>query len=96
MARTGIKEIVVILGVNGQDGSYLAENLVDQHYEVVGIGRQKNSRKDLSRQLAAYEKLDLLHASGVERNTAEADWNLRSSGWRKTMLNMVSNILGIG
>ena len=65
MARTGKKEIVVILGVNGQDGSYLAENLVEQHYEVVGIGRQKNSRKDLSRQLAAYEKLDLSNGSAL-------------------------------
>ncbi|MDP6641609.1 MAG: GDP-mannose 4,6-dehydratase [Nitrososphaerales archaeon] len=56
---------MVILGVNGQDGSFLAENLVEQGYEVVGIGRQQKSLKDLSQQLAAYEKLDLSDGSAL-------------------------------
>ena len=32
-----------MLGVNGQDGSYLAEQLLNLGWEVFGIGRQKNS-----------------------------------------------------
>jgi GDPmannose 4,6-dehydratase len=34
----------VVLGVNGQDGSYLAEILIDNGYYVLGIGLQESSR----------------------------------------------------
>ena len=33
----------LVLGVNGQDGSYLAENLLARGVNVVGVGRQANS-----------------------------------------------------
>lgn len=34
----------LVLGVNGQDGSYLAESLLSRGYEVIGIGRNVTSR----------------------------------------------------
>src|SRR5262245_40530288 len=36
--------ISLVLGVNGQDGSYLAEILLSRGHQVVGVGRQPNSR----------------------------------------------------
>ena len=35
---------IVVLGVNGQDGSYLAEHLLMRGYAVTGCGRQPQSR----------------------------------------------------
>jgi GDPmannose 4,6-dehydratase len=34
----------LVLGVNGQDGSYLAETLIERGYQVTGAGRQAMSR----------------------------------------------------
>lgn len=34
----------LILGVNGQDGSYLAEELLDRGDDLTGVGRQTVSR----------------------------------------------------
>jgi GDPmannose 4,6-dehydratase len=36
--------VSLILGVNGQDGSYLAESLLRRGHEVVGVGRDSASR----------------------------------------------------
>ena len=36
--------VALVLGVNGQDGSYLAESLLNRNIEVIGIGRQQDSR----------------------------------------------------
>jgi GDPmannose 4,6-dehydratase len=36
--------ICLVLGVNGQDGSFLAERLLAEGYCVVGVGRQETSR----------------------------------------------------
>ncbi|MDB2472671.1 GDP-mannose 4,6-dehydratase [Amylibacter sp.] len=37
-------EICLVLGVNGQDGSYAAEKFIQKGYAVIGIGRQKHSK----------------------------------------------------
>ena len=34
----------LVLGVNGQDGSYIAEVLLERGHKVVGVGRQAASR----------------------------------------------------
>ena len=34
----------LVLGVNGQDGSYLAEELLKSGYDVIGVGKQLQSR----------------------------------------------------
>jgi GDPmannose 4,6-dehydratase len=57
----------LILGVNGQDGSYLAEELLERGDEVTGVGRQSESRwvdpsrfRYISLDIADYSKLDML------------------------------------
>ena len=37
------KKIALITGITGQDGSYLAEFLIDKGYEVHGIKRRSSS-----------------------------------------------------
>jgi GDPmannose 4,6-dehydratase len=55
----------LILGVNGQDGSYLAEILIERGYQVTGAGRQGASRwVDPGR--FRYVKLDITDASALD------------------------------
>jgi GDPmannose 4,6-dehydratase len=37
-------KVALVLGVNGQDGSYLAEELLARGHEVTGVGRETTSR----------------------------------------------------
>jgi len=43
MSNTGSKKVALITGVTGQDGSYLAELLLEKGYEVHGIKRRASS-----------------------------------------------------
>ena len=43
-ASSGRDKTALVLGVNGQDGSYLAETLLAKGYRVVGVGRQREPR----------------------------------------------------
>ena len=43
MIAEQVAPVCLVIGVNGQDGSYLAERLLIGGYHVVGIGRQKTS-----------------------------------------------------
>jgi len=43
-ADRGSGRRALVIGVNGQDGSYLAEHLLDRGWRVIGIGRQADSR----------------------------------------------------
>ena len=48
----------LITGINGQDGSYLAEFLIDKGYEVFGtIKRNSVSENQTSRLDRVYEKI---------------------------------------
>jgi GDPmannose 4,6-dehydratase len=50
----------LVLGVNGQDGSYLAEQLLQSGWQVTGVGRQASSRwVDTERPGFHYQCLDL-------------------------------------
>ena len=49
----------LVLGVNGQDGSYLAEDLLQKGYCVIGIGRQNSSRWVKPHPNFLYQKLNL-------------------------------------
>lgn len=53
----------VILGVNGQDGSYLAEILLEQGYHILGIGRQSVSRYVEENKFYQYQSLDIKQTS---------------------------------
>lgn len=49
----------LVLGVNGQDGSYLAEALLRRGHEVIGVGRSDSSRYVPPSPQFAYRSLDL-------------------------------------
>ena len=53
-----MKKIALITGITGQDGSYLAEQLLDKNYEVHGIVRRSSSF-NTSRIEHIYDKLHL-------------------------------------
>ena len=38
------KKVALITGINGQDGSYLAEFLLEKGYEVYGMERRSSSK----------------------------------------------------
>lgn len=55
----------LVLGVNGQDGSYLAEHLIGLGWMVFGIGRQPESRWLQSTAGFRYQPLDLGNPSDL-------------------------------
>ena len=56
----GLKKIALITGINGQDGSYLAEYLLDKGYEVHGILKRNSvSENQTSRLQHCYDQLNL-------------------------------------
>ncbi len=55
----------LVVGVNGQDGSYLAEHLVDLGWQVWGIGRQMESRYVPQGTNFQYQKLDLTQGAAL-------------------------------
>jgi len=42
------KKTAFITGINGQDGSYLAEFLVSKNYNVIGMVRRQSVRESIS------------------------------------------------
>jgi len=60
------KRTALILGVNGQDGSYLAECLIKSGWSVVGVGRQSLLRKEIKELPIKYFKLDLSNIENYE------------------------------
>ena len=52
-------ELSLVLGVNGQDGSYLAESLLARGRRVVGVGRQEASRYVPNSENFSYRQLDI-------------------------------------
>src|ERR1039458_1592809 len=62
----------VILGVNGQDGSYLAEALLRRGHEVIGLGRDEVSRYVPVSPKFRYLQIDLRNADALARFVNEA------------------------
>jgi GDPmannose 4,6-dehydratase len=57
----------LITGINGQDGSYLAEFLLDKGYEVWGtLKRNSVSENQTSRLNGVYDKLNLVYADLID------------------------------
>jgi len=76
------QRVAIVTGLRGQDGSYLAEQLIDQGYKVYGLIRRSSTGLDLGCAvgLEGHSDLevvegDLLDAAGMIRlcNTARAD-----------------------
>jgi GDPmannose 4,6-dehydratase len=58
-----LKKVALITGINGQDGSYLAELLVSKNYEVWGtIKRNSVSENQTTRLKNIYDKINLRYA----------------------------------
>ena len=67
VASSGHERTTLVLGVNGQDGSYLAETLLAKGYRVVGVGRQQESRwVDPERDNFEYVECDLMDLDAFE------------------------------
>jgi GDPmannose 4,6-dehydratase len=60
----------LVLGVNGQDGSYIAEVLIERGYDVTGIARQDRSRW-IDPKRFRYRALDLANAGALDALLAE-------------------------
>jgi GDPmannose 4,6-dehydratase len=56
-----------VIGVNGQDGSYLAENLLRRGYDVVGVGRDDASRYLEATKGFTYERSDIADLGSFEK-----------------------------
>jgi len=57
--------LALVLGVNGQDGSYLAERLLDRGWSVLGVGRQPTLRWLSPVSGLGYHALDLCDLSAL-------------------------------
>lgn len=55
----------VVLGANGQDGSYLSERLLENGWRVVGLGRQPIFQSNLSNLDFSYEQLDITESAAL-------------------------------
>lgn len=53
------RKTAAIIGVNGQDGSYLARHLIARGYRVSGVGRQDAHRHFTSAAQFTYRKIDV-------------------------------------
>jgi len=62
----------MVLGVNGQDGSYLAEALLRRGYDVVGAGRQERPRYIPPSTRFRYLQLDLRHQDALRAGLRDA------------------------
>lgn len=49
----------MVIGANGQDGTFLVRHLLGRKYQVMGIGRQSSSRWNISSPLFTYQQADL-------------------------------------
>jgi GDPmannose 4,6-dehydratase len=58
----------LITGINGQDGSYLAEHLLDHRYRVYGLVR-RTSIRNLERVSHLLEQLELLNGDLLDQNS---------------------------
>jgi len=58
----------LITGINGQDGSYLAEHLLDQGYKVFGLVR-RTSIRNLERVAHLVDRIELLNGDLLDQNS---------------------------
>ena len=61
-------KIALITGLNGQDGSYLAEHLLDQGYTVYGLVR-RTSLRNLERIAHLGDRIEILNGDLLDQNS---------------------------
>lgn len=57
----------LVIGANGQDGTFLVRHLLAKNYHVAGIGRQFRSRWDIGSPLYTYHQVDLNKVEELSR-----------------------------
>ena len=62
----------LILGVNSQDGSYLADALVERGHRVIGVARGPQPCRPWRLDRFRYVRLDLIDANGLAALLAAA------------------------
>lgn len=65
---TGNRKTALITGITGQDGSYLAEFLLDQGYRVVGMLR-RTSTETVGRIAHLLDRIELVHGDLLDQNS---------------------------
>lgn len=65
---TGRRKTALITGITGQDGSYLAEFLLDQGYRVVGMLR-RTSTETVGRIAHLLDRIELVHGDLLDQNS---------------------------
>ena len=58
----------LITGITGQDGSYLAEILLDKGYDVIGVVR-RSSTSNFSRIQHIQDKIQIVHGDLVDQTS---------------------------
>ena len=59
--------IALVVGANGQDGTFLVRHLLAKQYRVAGLGRQERSRWEIASTSFTYHKADLNEAGELSR-----------------------------
>jgi GDPmannose 4,6-dehydratase len=52
-----MSKVALITGINGQDGSYLAELLLEKGYEVHGILKRNSVAENQTARIQVYDKI---------------------------------------
>ena len=60
--------IALITGITGQDGSYLAEFLLDKGYRVIGMVR-RSSTVDFQRIAHIQDRIEIVHGDLVDQGS---------------------------
>jgi len=71
--KNEMKKRALITGISGQDGSYLAELLLDKNYEVYGIIRRQSSEEaNLVRINDVKDKINLIYGDMIDLTSLQA------------------------
>jgi GDPmannose 4,6-dehydratase len=57
----------LVVGANGQDGTFLVRHLLAKQYRVAGLGRQERSRWEIPSPLFTYHRVDLNEAGALPK-----------------------------
>jgi GDPmannose 4,6-dehydratase len=60
-----MKKKALILGISGQDGSFLSELLIEKKYEVHGVVRRHSVAENQSSRISNLEKI-ILHYGDIQ------------------------------
>jgi GDPmannose 4,6-dehydratase len=63
-----MEKTALITGVTGQDGSYLADHLLDHGYKVFGLIRQSSAR-NMERIAHLIDRIEVVHADLLDQNS---------------------------